>query len=158
MDRSTATDDPNGILDPAVHHQIPIIADPTQAAALLSALTAALAAGSDVQAEFRAGSLWDRKGYDTGGDFSPLVDPSPYRGSDPLADEVYLSVAVRIENPSATPELRAFIENQRRRSECDQLAKLEAQSAQHQQARDAEQSTLDNIEARAAELRAAIDQ
>ena len=152
------TNDPNGILNASVRDQLPLITDPTQAEALLRALTASLATNSDVQAEFRAGSLWDRKGYDTGGAFSPLVDPSPHRGTDPLAEEVYLSVAVRIESPDAAPELKAFVQQQRQQSERDELAKLEARSAQHQQARAAEQSAQDIIDARAAELRAALKQ
>ena len=155
MDRTVLTQDPNGILDAPVRDQIPIVTDPTQAEALLSALIAALAT-NNVEAEFRAGALWERKGRDTGGDFSPLVDPSPHRDSTG-DDEVYLSVAVRIQNRSATPELKAFIEQQRRLSERDLLAKLEAQSAQHRQALDTEQSAIDTLATRAAELRAAID-
>jgi len=161
MDRTVPTQEPDGILDATVRNQIPIVTDPKQAEALLNALIAALAtntgpAANNIEAEFRAGALWVRKGYDTAGDFSPLVDPSPYREANG-DDEVYLSVAVRVQNPSATPELKAFIEQQRRQSERDQLAKLEAQSAQHRQALDAEQSTIDTLQARAAELRAAID-
>lgn len=155
MDRFVLTENPDGILDAPVRDQIPIVTDPTQAEALLNALLATLAT-NNVEAEFRAGALWQRKGRDTGGDLSPLVDPSPHRDSIG-DDEVYLSVAVRIQNPSATPELKAFIKQQRQQSERDQLAKLEAQSAQHRQALDAEQSAIDTLQARAAELRAAID-
>ncbi len=149
MDRTVITQNPDGILNASVRDQLPTVTDPTQAEALLSALIAALTA-NNVAAEFRAGALWERKGYDTGGNFSPLVDPSPHRDTNG-DDEAYLSVAVRIQNPSATPELKAFIEQQRRHSERDHLAALEAQSTQHQQA-------LDALQARAAELRAAIDQ
>ncbi len=157
MNRDIITDRIDGILDASVHAQIPIVTDPTHAEALLNALIAALASSSDIQAEFRAGALWERKGYDTGGDFSPLVTPSPHRDTNG-DDEVYLSIAVRIENPAATPELKAFIEQQRRQSEYDELAKLEAQTAQQRQARDAQQSALDALETRADELRAAIEQ
>jgi len=161
MDRFVLTENPDGILDVTVRDQIPIVADPEQAEALLNALIAALAtntgpAANNIEAEFRAGALWQRKGRDTGGDLSPLVAPSPHRDSIG-DDEVYLSVAVRIQNPSSTPELKAFIEQQRQQSERNELAKLEAQSAQHRQALDAEQSAIDTLQARAAELRAAID-
>lgn len=96
MDRNIITD--ASILDASARDQIPVITDPEQAEALLRALIEALSSRGNVQAEFRAGSLWDRKGYDTAGDFSPLVAPSPYR--DPNGDdEVYLSVSVQPPTP-----------------------------------------------------------
>jgi hypothetical protein len=156
MDRDIVSDDANGILNDSVRDQIPVVTDPAQAEALLGALIEALSRNRNVRAEFRAGALWERKGRDAGGDFSPLVSPSPYRD---LAgnDEVYLSVAVRIWQSNDAAALEAFVERQRAQSEQDLLAKLESESAALRHVRDAEQTRLDDLEARTAELRAAMN-
>jgi hypothetical protein len=154
MDRSIICDGRGGILDDSVIDGIPVVTDPAQAEALLRALVEALSSNRDVRAEFRAGAVWERKGYDAGGDFSPLVSPSPYRDS-AGDDEVYLSVSVRVGRYNEAAEVKTFVERQRAQSERDHLAELESKAAERRIARDTEQKALDDLEERAAELRAA---
>ncbi|WP_342314731.1 hypothetical protein LIX17_26170 (plasmid) [Mycobacterium avium subsp. hominissuis] len=154
MDRDAITDDSSGNLDNSVRERIPLVTDPAQAEALLRALTEVLASNRNVQAEFRAGAVWERKGRDDGGDFSPLVSPSQYRDS-AGNDEVYLSVSVRIGQFDTSPELKDFVERQRAQSERDSLAQLESQVAQRRHALDIDQSAIVDLEARVAQLRAA---
>lgn len=154
MDRDIISVDRDGILDRSVHDRIPVITDPTEAEGLLGALIEALSGKGDVQAEFRAGAIWERKGRDDGGDFSPLVSVSPHRDSDG-GDEVYLSVSVRIGHADQAGAVQAFVERRRAQSERDRLAELDSEIAERRNSLDTEQSALEDLEARAAALRAA---
>ncbi|EHB48818.1 hypothetical protein MycrhDRAFT_5659 [Mycolicibacterium rhodesiae JS60] len=154
MDRDIISPDRKGILGDLIRDQIPVITDPVEAESLLAALIEALSSNRNVQAEFRAGAIWERKGRDDGGDLSPLVSPSPYRDS-AGSDEVYLSVSVRIGQSNKSPAVKAFVETRRAQSEQDRLAELESEAAARRNALNTDQSALEDLEARAAELRAA---
>lgn len=154
MERNIISDDRAGILDDAARNRIPVVTDPAQAEALLHAVCEALSSKRDVNAEFRAGAVWTRKGYDDAGDFSPLVSPSPHRDN-AGSDEVYLSVSVRVGRYNEASAVKTFVDRQRAHSERDRLAELESEAEKRRLARDAEQAALGELEARAAELRAA---
>ncbi|MFV8141969.1 hypothetical protein ACNQR7_30765 [Mycolicibacterium senegalense] len=149
MDNIEIVEKPEELINQDILAQVPVIADPQQAQALMGALQEALQGGGRVRALFQAGAVWQRKGYDCVGDLSPLVSASRDRGE---SDDIILSVAVRI-SPRFDGEVKAFIEDQSAASRSAHLRKVEADIAQRQALIDSESQKLAALQQRADALR-----
>lgn len=104
--------------------------------------------------EVRAGAAWERNGYMTGGDLSPVVSPAPPYRLDNQDEYVLVQVSVAMPrymlNTSQTALLDTAVADQIDRSEAALHAKEDAEIAALRQKVAEDEAAIAALEARAA--------